>query len=100
MLRGRDGRVLLDLNPAVFVSSSVVIGALVFAGVVYREEFGGGAEAVQAWIADRTGWFLVLTVNVVLAYSLYLLCSRFGRVRISAVRLGSRCCSRRAWASD
>jgi choline/glycine/proline betaine transport protein len=96
MLRGRDGRVLLDLNPAVFVSSSVVIGALVFAGVVYREEFGGGAEAVQAWIADRTGWFLVLTVNVVLAYSLYLLCSRFGRVRIGGAAARPHF-SRAAW---
>jgi choline/glycine/proline betaine transport protein len=78
----RDGRALLDFNPAVFVASSVLIGALVLFGLVFREDFGAAADAVQAWIADRTGWFFVLTVNVILGYTVYVALSRYGRIRI------------------
>jgi choline/glycine/proline betaine transport protein len=82
IVRRRNGRVLLDLSPPVFVTSSVLIIAFVAAGVLYRQSFGDAANALQATIANHTGWFFVLTVNIVLGYSIFLLCSRFGAVRL------------------
>ena len=81
-LRLRSGAVVLDLNPSVFVASSVLIALFVILGLIYRTPFAADADAVQAWIADRTGWLLVLTVNAVLGYLLFLLVSPFGAIRI------------------
>ena len=39
-------------------------------------------DDVQTWIANQTGWFFVLTVNIILGYLLYLLVSPFGNVRL------------------
>jgi choline/glycine/proline betaine transport protein len=82
IVRRRDGRVVLDCNPYVFVTSSLLIIAFVAAGVTYRQEFDSIAGGLQATIANNTGWFFVLTVNLILGYSIFLLCSRFGVVRL------------------
>ena len=81
-LRLRSGAVVLDLNPRVFVASSVLIALFVVLGLVYRTPFAADVDALQAWIADRTGWLLVLTVNAVLVYLLFLSVSRLGAIRI------------------
>jgi choline/glycine/proline betaine transport protein len=39
-------------------------------------------DHVQAWIANQTGWFFVLTVNVILGYLLFLVVSPFGSLRL------------------
>lgn len=82
VLRGRGGKLLLDVNPAVFIATSALIGLVVVLGLVFRSELASSIQALQAGIANRAGWFLVLTVNVVLAYLLFLLFSPFGRVRL------------------
>jgi choline/glycine/proline betaine transport protein len=74
--------VILDLNPSVFVASSVLIALFVIVGIVYRVPFAADMDAVQTWVADRAGWLLVLTVNAVLGYLLYLLVSPFGTLRL------------------
>jgi choline/glycine/proline betaine transport protein len=82
VLRGRGGRLLLDLNPAVFfVSSALIIGFAVF-GLVFKAAFAERVAEVQATIANGAGWFLVLVVNIILAYAVFLFASRFGRIRI------------------
>jgi choline/glycine/proline betaine transport protein len=80
--RDRKGRVRLDLNPAVFLTSSALIVAFVVFALLYRRGFAANVDAIQAGIAERAGWLYVLVVNVILGYLIYLLLSPFGRLRI------------------
>jgi choline/glycine/proline betaine transport protein len=80
--RGRGGKVLFDLNPPVFLLSSGLIGLFIVLSLVFLSGFQSSVEGVQAWIANSTGWFFVLTVNVILGYLLFLLVSPFGGMRI------------------
>lgn len=63
---------LLDFNPRVFTASSALILAFVVVSLANLREFASTVDHLQAWIANQTGWFLVLTVNVILGYLLFL----------------------------
>ena len=80
--RSRTGRLLIDLHPAVFIGSSVLIIVFVLYGLVYQRDFAASVAAIQAVIADQAGWLFVLVVNVVLGYLIYLFVSPLGRIRI------------------
>lgn len=80
--RNREGKVVLDLHPRVFIGSSVLIGVFVVLSLTYLDEFAGSVDHVQSWIANETGWLFVLTVNVILGYLLFLLVSPFGGIRL------------------
>jgi len=80
--RGRGGRILFDLNPPVFVTSSVLILLFVGLSLVYRGGIESSVDELQTWIANQTGWFFVLTVNIVLGYLAFLLVSPFGSLRL------------------
>ena len=80
--RNRAGKVLFDLSLPVFLTSSGLIGLFVVLSLVFLPTITSSVDDVQAWIANHTGWFFVLTVNVILFYLLYLLISPFGSVRL------------------
>lgn len=82
VVRNRDGKVLLDFNPRVFAASSALILAFVVVSLANLREFATTVDQLQAWIANQTGWFLVLTVNVILGYLLFLLVSPFGTIKL------------------
>jgi choline/glycine/proline betaine transport protein len=80
--RNRAGDVLIDLNPVVFFTAAVLIVifvALTLANVDVAEEV---FAATQGAIATYTGWFFVVAVNVLLAFMLGLLFTRYGRIRL------------------
>jgi choline/glycine/proline betaine transport protein len=81
-LRSRSGALLLSLNPAVFIGANVVIVTLLLLSIWQLEAVGAGAARIQTWIANRTGWLFVLTMNLVLAYLAYLVCSSRGNIRL------------------
>jgi choline/glycine/proline betaine transport protein len=80
--RSRGGKVLFDLNPPVFLTSSALIGLFVLLSLVFLTGVQNSVDGLQTWIANQTGWFFVLTVNVILGYLLFLLVSPFGSLRI------------------
>ena len=80
--RDGNGKVLFDLNPPVFLASSILIGFFVLFSLLYMADVQASIDEVQAWIANHTGWFFVLTVNVILGYLLFLLVSPFGRLKL------------------
>jgi choline/glycine/proline betaine transport protein len=82
VLRGRRGQVLLDLQPKVFVASSVLIGLVVVLSLAFRADLASSVESLQALIANQAGWLFVLTVNVILVYLLFLFVSPFGGLRL------------------
>ena len=71
-----------DIHPWVFF-----VGAgLIILGVVFTLVMGNVAQemfsSIQSWISNFTGWFFILVMNVVLAFCVGILLSKFGRLRI------------------
>lgn len=94
--RNRDGRVLLDLNPAVFVTATLLITLFIVLSLVFLDDLSLYVNELQTWIANQTGWFFVLTVNIVLAYLTFLLLSPFGGIRLGGMDSRAEF-SRAAW---
>jgi len=71
-----------DIQPWVFFCSA----GLIFAGVLFTLLAGDAAvklfSGIKGWISEYTGWFLVLTMNVVLATCIGILFSPLGKLRI------------------
>ncbi|MCK5921555.1 MAG: BCCT family transporter [Methylococcales bacterium] len=83
--KNSKGNIVLDFNPVVFLSASVLIALFVILSLVYLDEFSRSVDGLQAWIANQTGWFFVLMVNVVLGYLLFLMIGPFGSIRLGRV---------------
>lgn len=69
-------------NPPVFIISGIVIVAFVVVGVVATEPMLNAATATRDWIGESLGWFYVLATTLFLIAALYLMLSRFGRIRL------------------
>ncbi len=80
--RDRHDRVWLSYNPPVFFSSVVLITLLVVVCLISLTAVAESINAIQAWIANQTGWFFVLCVNLILAYLIYLVFSPAGNIRL------------------
>ena len=78
----RGNTVLLDFNPWVFITSSFIILLFVLASFLFVKELASTFNELQAWIANTTGWFFVLTTNLILAFMVYLAIGRFSGVRL------------------
>lgn len=79
MLRKRFG---LELNPAVFFTSSGLILLFVIAALARHEQFEDFVTPLQQAISQNVGWFLISVMNILLVFSLVLLFSRFGKIRL------------------
>ncbi len=71
-----------DIQPWVFFGGA----GLIFAGVIFTLLAGDAAEKLfsntKDWISEYTGWFLVLTMNFVLATCIGIMVSPLGKLRI------------------
>jgi len=71
-----------DIQPWVFFGSA----GLILAGVLFTILAGESAvklfSGIKGWISEYTGWFLVLTMNVVLATCIGIMVSPLGKLRI------------------
>lgn len=66
----------------VFVTSVVIISALVLIGAVAPGPFGAAAEAGLAWVTRSFGWFFLLSVFGFVAVLVYLAFSKYGDTRL------------------
>jgi len=80
--RDSRGRIILDLNPRVFISATALIVLFVLTSLLFLDDFSHSVNALQAWIANQSGWFFVLTVNVILGYLLFLMVWPYGGIRL------------------
>ncbi|MDZ7799229.1 MAG: BCCT family transporter [Trueperaceae bacterium] len=78
-------RLNLHIDPPVFFISAGLILTLVIGTVLFDQTAANAFGAVQAAIANNTGWFFVLTVNVVLAFTVYLLFTPFASIRLGGL---------------
>lgn len=76
----------LDIHPTVFIVSSFIILAFSAVGFFYASESEATFGAVKNWITHYTGWFFIVTVNLVLLFTTALAFSRFGRIRLGGAQ--------------
>jgi glycine betaine transporter len=73
---------LRSVDPVVFGSSAVVIGAFAAWGIVAPEHLSSVLGDVLAWILATFGWFYVLVAFIVLALSIFLMVHPWGKIRL------------------
>lgn len=71
-------------NPPVFVISAIVVLVFLAIGATLPGATEQVAGAVQTFIATYFGWFYVLAVNMFLIFTVALLFTRYGRVRLGS----------------
>ena len=71
-----------DVHPQVFfISAAIIIGFVVFT-IFFSKMVGDFFGPLQAAISTNAGWFFVLTMNAILFFTLYLMFSRYGDIRL------------------
>jgi choline/glycine/proline betaine transport protein len=83
--RTSQGCTVLDFNPAVFLTATALIVLFVVLSLVYLDDFSHSVNGLQAWIANQTGWFFVLVVNLILGYLLFLMVGPYGNIRLGGL---------------
>ncbi|KZY44220.1 hypothetical protein A3731_10630 [Roseovarius sp. HI0049] len=74
----------LSVDPTVFYISAAIMVAFVGAGALFTGTMGDVAGMIQSAIVSRFGWLYILVVGAFPAFAIYLMCSRFGNVRLGA----------------
>ncbi|MEC4115454.1 BCCT family transporter [Myroides phaeus] len=72
----------LVINPPVFITSILLIIALIAVCVLFPTKVGSWFAIAQNSVTTNFGWFFVLTVNVILIFAIYLAFSKFGKIRL------------------
>ncbi|WDE05842.1 BCCT family transporter [Thalassomonas viridans] len=70
------------INPPVFLTSSLLIVALLLFTIYTPDIASGLFSTIQAGIIANGSWFYVLTVAVILGFVIYLSMSRFGSIKL------------------
>ncbi len=74
----------LKIHPVVFPASAGTILVFLILGVVATDWMTQTFTLVQTFIIERFGWFYVLSVSIFLFFTLYLMMSRYGDLRLGA----------------
>lgn len=72
----------MQVNPPVFFISAVLILGFVLFGALFPEQAGGVFDTVQARIVHDFGWFYILAVALFLIFTIFLMLSRYGDVKL------------------
>ncbi len=81
MSEGRRRRGL-DVHPVVFWTSASLILGILGVSVVATDTVGGFFAHVQKAIVTHMGWFYVISMTGFLVFAVWLLFSRFGKIRL------------------
>ena len=71
-----------DFHPEVFLVSAGLILLFVIVTLVFREPAENAFGAIQTFIAEAMGWFLILSVSLYLGITIILAFSKFGKIRL------------------
>ncbi|GLZ53444.1 BCCT family transporter [Actinomycetospora sp. NBRC 106378] len=69
-------------NPPVFLVSGIVVLAFLAAGVIFPDGTSGVFSALLDGISRYFGWFYILAATGFLAFALYLMVSKYGRIKL------------------
>ncbi len=73
---------LFDIHPAVFFSSAAIIIGFVVISIIFNQMIGNFFTSFLRTITETTGWFFTSAVNIILAFILYLMFSKYGEIRL------------------
>lgn len=72
----------LNIHPPVFFLSAGLIIVFLVLSLLFQESALEVFKTVNAWITKKTGWFFILTVNLILAFCIFLIFSPYGKIRL------------------
>lgn len=72
----------LDVNGPVFFTSAITIIIIIALTLMFKDGAEQVFTAVQNFVANKAGWFFILSVNIFLIFMVYLAFSKFGHLRI------------------
>ncbi len=72
----------LEVNGPVFFTSAITIIVIITLTLMFKERAEQYFTATQDFVANKAGWFFVLSVNIFLIFMIYLALSKFGQLRI------------------
>lgn len=70
------------IQPTVFWSSALLIALFVLLSFIYTKEMGSAFKEAQRLFSVYAGWLYVFAVNFFLLFSLWLMLSKYGDIRI------------------
>ena len=70
------------IHPVVFPVSAGVIIVFVIFGAGFAETADEWLNNIRTWITDNLGWFMILSVAVLLVFCLFVAISKYGNVRL------------------
>jgi len=70
------------IHPVVFPVSAGVIIAFVIFGAGFASTAEEWLGSIRTWITDNLGWFMILSVAVLLVFCLFMAISKYGKVRL------------------
>ena len=72
------------INPPVFFTAAGLTILVLLIGVLFTESFEKGITALNESINSTFGWFLILSVSIFLVFVIFLMCSKYGNIRLSS----------------
>jgi choline/glycine/proline betaine transport protein len=72
----------LEVNGPVFFTSAIIVIITITLTLLFKEQAEQSFTKIQAFVANKAGWFFILSVNVFLIFMIYLAFSKFGQIRI------------------
>ncbi|MBY5960270.1 BCCT family transporter [Membranicola marinus] len=72
----------LQVNPVVFFASVFLIFSSITLVLIYQKTSESMFLVVQSFIAEKTGWFFILVINVFIVFLLVIAFGKFGQLRI------------------
>jgi len=72
----------LNIHPVVFGLSILIILGFITFTLLNLHQMGKIFNDIQSTIAHKAGWFYILSVNIFLGFLIYLIFSRYGKIRI------------------
>jgi len=75
-------RLTRAMEPWVFLPAAALVVAFVAFGALFTDTARAGFRALQSGIVAHFGWFYILAASLLLGFVVWLLFSRFGRIRL------------------
>ena len=72
----------LRTSPSIFFGAAAIIVLFVIATVTFTETMDTVFSAASEWLYTNLGWFYIFGVTLFLIFLLYLVVSRYGRVKL------------------
>ena len=71
-----------DINKNVFFASAFFIFLITICGSIWPQGLNDFFKTIQSWLIGKTSWIYVLAVGTILFFSLYLMLSRLGDIKL------------------